>query len=154
MGRNQVGAFLISIPERRPGETDAESLGRLAVRTRRRKALARAASEPVALSATLAGLGRLGWYRPLFERQRAITTLVTNPRGPADPLVVLGARLRSLTPISPALGNVTVVFGAVSYAGRLRVTARLDRSMWPDADLLVDALRGAMTRLSNPAGTI
>ncbi len=147
-GRNQVGAFLISIPERLPDQTDREFLGRLAVRTRRRKLLARGSSGSFALSAVLVGLGRLGWYRPMFERQRAITTLVTNLRGPVEPLTVHGVGVRSLTPISPALGNVTMVFAAVSHAGRLRVTARLDRSVWGEQDVLTDALRAALTRLA------
>lgn len=147
-GRNQVGAFLISIPDRRPDETDRERLARLAVRTRRRKLLARGPSGSVALSTTLAVLGRLGWYRPMFERQRAITTLVTNLRGPTDPIAVQGVPVRSLTPISPTLGNVTIVFAAVSYAGRLRVTARLDRSVWSDQKVLADALQEALERLA------
>ncbi|MEZ5090041.1 MAG: WS/DGAT domain-containing protein [Micropruina sp.] len=82
-----------------------------------------------------------------------MTTLLTNLRGPADPLVVLGVRVRSLTPISPALGNVTVVFAALSHAGRLRVTARLDRSAWDDQDVLTEALGSALTRLATSART-
>ena len=144
--RNRVGGFLVSVPERRDGETDTQLLGRLAARTRRRKRLARAPSGSTALSATLVALGRTGWYRPLFERQRAITSLVTNLRGPTDALTVLGARVRSLTPISPTLGNVGVVVAALSYAGRLRLTARLDRAAWNVEDAFVDALRSGLSR--------
>ncbi|MFT4295988.1 MAG: WS/DGAT domain-containing protein, partial [Micropruina sp.] len=147
--RNRVGGFLACVPERRDGETDTQLLGRIAARTRRRKRLARAPFGSTALSATLTALGRLGWYRPLFERQRAITTLVSNLRGPEQPLVVLGTRVRSLTPISPILGNVTVVFAAASYAGRLRVTARLDRAVWDVQDALAEALRSALERLAS-----
>lgn len=146
--RNRVGGLLVAVPERRDGETDAQLLGRLAARTRRRKRLARAASGATVLSPALTALGRLGWYRPLFERQRAITTLVTNLRGPASPLPVLGTRVRSLTPISPTLGNVTVVFAALSYAGRFRITLRLDRSAWDVEDVLTGALRAALARLA------
>lgn len=144
--RNRVGGFLVSVPERRDGETDTQLLGRLAARTRRRKRLARAPSGSTALSATLVALGRTGWYRPLFERQRAITSLVTNLRGPTAPLTVLGARVRSLTPISPTLGNVGVVVAALSYAGRLRITARLDRAAWDVEGAFVDALRSGLSR--------
>lgn len=146
--RNRVGGFLVSVPERRDRETDTQLLGRLAARTRRRKRLARTPSGSTVLSAALTGLGRMGWYRPLFERQRAITSLVTNLRGPVDPLIVLGSRVRSLTPISPTLGNVTVVFAALSYAGRLRVTVRLDRSARDVAGVLTETLRAALERLS------
>jgi len=150
-GRNQVGAFVVAVPQRRPDESDRELLGRIARRTRWRKQLVRGSSGSPALSYLLAALGRLGWYRPLFERQRAIITLLTNLRGPAQPLNVQGSPVVSLTPVSPALGNVTVVFAAVSYAGRLRVTARLDRSVWAEEPILVDALREALDRLADTA---
>lgn len=146
--RNRVSGFLVSVPERRDGETDAQLVGRLAARTRRRKRLARTPSGSTVFSAALTALGRVGWYRPLFEHQRAITTLVTNLRGPVDPLVVLGSRVRSLTPISPTLGNVTVVFAALSYGGRLRVTVRIDRSAWDAAGTLAETLHAALARLS------
>lgn len=146
-GRNRVGAFLVSVPEAR-GERDRDLLGRLARRTRRRKRLARLPSGSTVLPAALACLGRLGWYRPLLERQRAITTLLTNLRGPTGPLEVNGTPIRTLTPISPAVGNVTVVFAALSYAGRLRLTARLDRTAWGDTDVLTDAPRAALARMA------
>ena len=150
--RNRVGGFLVSVPERRGGETDTQLLGRLAARTRRRKWLARAPSGSTALSATLVALGRTGWYRPLFEHQRAIVTLVTNLRGPVAALTVMGARVRSLTPISPTLGNVGVVVAALSYAGRLRITARLDRAAWDIEATFVDALRSALSESTAEAG--
>ena len=147
--RNRVGGFLVSVPERRGDETDTQLLGRLAARTRRRKRLARASSDSTALSAALVAAARMGWYRPLLEHQRAITTLVTNMRGPSTPLTMLDARVRSLTPISPTLGNVGVVAAALSYAGRFRVTLRLDRSLWDVEDILVEALDAALSRLAD-----
>ena len=48
----------------------------------------------------------------------------------------------SLTPLSPALGNVTAVFAALSYAGTLRLAVRTDKTLWPDADLLILGLLG------------
>ena len=147
-GRNAVGAFVVTLPRSRPGESDAELLGRIAARTRRRKALSAGSGAPPALSYLLVVLGRLGWYRALFSRQRAITTLLTNLRGPAHPIVVQGVTVTALTPISPALGNVTVVCAALSYAGTLRLTVRLDRSVWPDAARLVGGLRSALERIA------
>jgi hypothetical protein len=148
LGRNQVGAFVATVPEHRPGEDDRALLSRIAAGTRIRKLLARGYAGPPALSLVLTVLGRLGWYRPLFSRQRAILTLVTNLRGPQRPVYLDGVRVRSLTPVSPALGNVSVIFAAVSYAGVLRVTARLDRSVWPDEQLLVRTLAASLARLS------
>ncbi|MGC3994671.1 MAG: WS/DGAT domain-containing protein [Propionicimonas sp.] len=148
LGRNLVGAFVASVPLRRPGEGDRALLARIAARTRWRKLLARGYSGTPALSLLLAVLGCLGWYRPLFSRQRAITSLVTNLRGPAEPVDLEGARVRSLTPVSPALGNVTVVFAALSYAGTLRVTARLDRTAWPEEELITATVAACLRRIS------
>ena len=150
LGRNQVGAFVVAVPPHLPAEPDDRLLARMASRTRPRKLLARGWSGPPALSVVLAVLGFLGWYRPLFERQRAITTLLTNLRGPERPVDICGARVVSLTPISPALGNVTVVFAAVSYAGTLRVTARLDGSVQPETELLMTTLQASLDRLARP----
>lgn len=147
--RNRVGGFLVAVPERRGDETDTDLLGRLAARTRRRKRLARASSDSTALSAALVAAARMGWYRPLLERQRAITTLVTNMRGPDTPLTVMGAGVRSLTPISPTLGNVGVVVAALSYAGRFRVTLRLDRAAWDVEDTLLETLSATLSRLAD-----
>ncbi len=149
--RNRVAGFLVSVPQRRDGETDTQLLRRLAARTRRRKRLARSPSGSTAFSATLVALGRTGWYRPLFEHQRAITSLVTNLRGPTVALTVLGARVRSLTPISPTLGNLGVVVAALSYAGRLRITLRLDRAAWDVEDTVVDTLRSSLSRSATTA---
>lgn len=151
VGRNDVGVFVVAVPEPRPRETDRQLLARIAARTRRRKLLASGFSAAPALSYVLALLGYLGWYRPLFSRQRAITTLLTNLRGPDQPITLNGAEVLSLTPTSPALGNVTVVFAAVSYAGQLRLTARLDRSAWPHEELLLSTLRAVLDRVSRAA---
>lgn len=145
-GRNEVGAFVVSVPP--PRGDDRHQLGRIAGRTRWRKTLARGLAGAPSMARLLAWLGKKGWYRSLFSRQRAITTLATNLRGPQQPLRLHGARVVSLTPISPALGNVTTVFAAISYRGRLRITARLDRSVWPEAELLRTSVQGALDRLA------
>ena len=148
VGRNEVAAMAVAIPAS-DGRDDAAQLVRLAGRARWRKLLAHGFPSAGAFAGVLALLGRLGWYRPLFSRQRAITSLLTNLRGPAEPLRLLGAEVTSLTALSPSLGNVTVVFAAVSYAGTLRVTARLDRSVWPEQKVLTDALDAVLQRLSS-----
>ncbi len=56
----------------------------------------------------------------------------------------------SLTPVSPTLGNVTVLFAAVGYAGTLRITAALDRSAGADQALLLSTLQAALNRLAGP----
>ncbi|PFG18078.1 wax ester synthase-like acyl-CoA acyltransferase family protein [Propionicimonas paludicola] len=152
VGRNEVAAMAVAIPDP-AGRDDAAQLVRIAGRTRWRKLLAHGFPSAGAFAGVLALLGRLGWYRPLFSRQRAITSLLTNLRGPAEPLNLLGAEVTSLTALSPALGNVTVVFAAVSYAGTLRITARLDRSVWPEQDVLTSTLANSLDRLAGSAGS-
>lgn len=41
-----------------------------------------------------------------------------------------------------------MVFAAVSYAGQLRLTVRLDRSAWPDEELLLSTLRAVFDRVT------
>lgn len=145
-GRNEVGALVVSVPP--PRGDDRHQLGRIAGRTRWRKMLARGLAGAPSMARLLAWLGKKGWYRGLFSRQRAITTLATNLRGPEQELILHGARVVSLTPISPALGNVATVFAAISYRGRLRITARLDRSVWPDAEVLRASVQAALDRMA------
>lgn len=147
LGRNEVAAMAVTVPAP-DGRDDAAQLVRIAGRTRWRKLLAHGFPSAGAFAGVLALLGRLGWYRPLFSRQRAITSLLTNLRGPAEPLRLLGAEVTSLTALSPSLGNVSVVFATVSYAGTMRVTARLDRSVWPEQEVLTGALKAVLQRLS------
>jgi Protein of unknown function (DUF1298). len=147
VGRNEVAAMVVAVPAADPAG-DAARLVRIARRTRWRKLLAHGFPSAGAFAGVLALLGRLGWYRRLFSRQRAITSLLTNLRGPATPITLLGARVTSLTALSPSLGNVTVVFAAVSYAGRLRITVRLDRSAWPEQDLVTQSLTSSLARSS------
>ncbi len=153
IGRNEVAAMVVGIPDQH-GRDDAAQLVRIAGRTRWRKLLAHGFPSAGAFAGVLALLGRLGWYRPLFSRQRAITSLLTNLRGPSEPLQLLGAEVTSLTALSPSLGNVTVVFAVVSYAGTLRVTVRLDRSVWPEQDVLTSALASSLDRLAGPAESL
>lgn len=152
IGRNEVAAMVVGIPDQ-DGRDDAAQLVRIAGRTRWRKLLAHGFPSAGAFAGVLALLGRLGWYRPVFSRQRAITSLLTNLRGPSDQLQLLGAEVTSLTALSPSLGNVTVVFAVVSYAGTLRITVRLDRSVWPEQDVLTSALASSLHRLAGPAAS-
>ena len=152
IGRNEVAAMVVGVPAP-DGRDDAAQLVRIASRTRWRKLLAHGFPSAGAFAGVLALLGRLGWYRRLFSRQRAITSLLTNLRGPSEPLQLLGAKVTSLTALSPSLGNVTVVLAVVSYAGTLRVTVRLDRSVWPEQDVLTSALVASLDRLAGPAAS-
>jgi WS/DGAT C-terminal domain len=46
-----------------------------------------------------------------------VNLVVTNVAGPPVPLYLAGARLLELFPMMPVMGNLTLVVGALSYAG-------------------------------------
>ena len=135
---NQVGVMPVTLPA--SGDL-ATRLTRIAAITRERKTAARGTSAallgpPFRL---LAPTGLLRWF---FDRQRLIHTFATNLRGPAEPLTFAGAPVRAVIPIpATTTGNVTVTFGALSYAGTLRITVLSDPSRMPDVAVLTAALR-------------
>jgi hypothetical protein len=92
------------------------------------------------LAPTLRLLDLLGLYQRFIDNQRLVHTFVSNVRGPAAALEFLGHPLVELIPLSPAAGNVTVAFTALSYCGRLVVTVNADPNTCPDVDRLVEAL--------------
>jgi len=81
-------------------------------------------------------LARLGAFRWCADRQRLVTTMVTNLRGPAARHTFLGAPITGILPVPPLTGNVTVGFAALSYAGTLVVTVIADPLRCPDLGLL------------------
>lgn len=139
--RNEVAAFLVNVPPFRPNESPQRYLSALARRTRWRKLLVRGFVGAPAMSRVLRLMGALGWYQPFLVRQRSIATLLTNLRGPSKRIVIHQRPVESFTPISPAVGNVAMVFAAVSYSGQLRLTVRIDRSLWPE----IDTIRGELS---------
>ena len=94
---------------------------RIAAITRQRKTAARGTSAAV-LGPPFRLLAPTGLLRWFFNRQRLVHTFATNLRGPAEPLTFAGAPVRAVIPIPATTGNVTVTFGALSYAGTLRIT--------------------------------
>jgi diacylglycerol O-acyltransferase len=96
------------------------------------------------LAPAFRALGALGMLRWFLDRQRLITTFVTNVRGPATELRFLGVPITAVIPISPITGNVTVAFAVFSYAGTLTVTVVADPVRCPDLAVLVTALQGEL----------
>jgi diacylglycerol O-acyltransferase len=86
-------------------------------------------------------LASTGLLRLFINRQQLIHTFATNLRGPAEPLAFAGAPVRTVIPVPNTTGNVTVTFGALSYAGTLRITVLSDPSRVPDVAVLTAALR-------------
>jgi diacylglycerol O-acyltransferase len=90
--------------------------------------------------------GQRAWYRQ-FPRQRSVNLVVTNVPGPPVPLYLAGARLLELFPLMPTMGNLTLVVGAVSYAGQLNLTAVADRDASPDVEVFAQGVRTTLDDL-------
>ncbi|HET6954082.1 MAG TPA: wax ester/triacylglycerol synthase domain-containing protein [Acidimicrobiales bacterium] len=134
---NEVGVVPVAVPlSGRP----LDRLGSIAATTRAHKAGTRGASAAL-LAPVFRGLAVLGVLRWLIERQRLVTTFVTNLRGPDAPLSFLGSTIAEVIPLSIVAGNVPVAFAVLSYAGTLTVTVTVDLDAVPDSGVLVAALR-------------
>jgi WS/DGAT/MGAT family acyltransferase len=139
---NAVGVMVVALPA---GEPDARPrLARIAAATR----TAKAAQHPAYVQDMMSWLAALGLSQPLARHQRFIHTFVTNVPGPRDPLYLLGARIESVLPVTGLAGNLTILFAALSYAGRLDVAVVADAAACPDVDVLVAGMRRASDALS------
>jgi len=134
---NEVGVIPMAIP------TTLDPLERLnsTIRiTRNRKQAPRAASAAL-LGPAFRILARLGLFRFFVDHQRLVTTFVTNVPGPDSRLSFLGAPITDVMAVPTTTGNVTVSFGALSYAGRLAVTVIADPDHCPDLPTLKHELQ-------------
>jgi hypothetical protein len=88
----------------------------------------------------MVALGAYDWY---MRRQRYLHTVLTNLRGPDQPVTLAGAPVARMLPLAVGGGgNVTVTFAALSYAGTLAVTVTADPDTTPDlAELAADLQR-------------
>ena len=85
----------------------------------------------------------------------ASTTNFPRPQPSRRQLAVDAAtwRIRSLGRIvrvptfTVVVGNVTVAFAVISYAGTLKVTVTIDRDAFPDFDVLIDSLQQPVRHL-------
>ena len=139
---NAVGGLLVSLPV---GEPDAvRQLELTAAATR----AAKAAQRPAYIQGLMGWLAASGLWRAVIRRQRMVNFFVTNVAGPRETLYLLGARIDEVLPITGPAGNVTVVFAALSYRGRLDVVVNADADAYPDVDVLVAGMQRAWTGLT------
>ena len=139
---NQVGVIPVPLPTAGPL---TDRISATAEVTRQRKTQAKGASAAL-LAPTFRLLATLRVLRWFSERQRLVTTFVTNLRGPDAPVWFAGAKVREVIPLNVVAGNVTVAFGVLSYAGQLTVTVIADAIVVPDVSVLAGALQNALTR--------
>jgi WS/DGAT/MGAT family acyltransferase len=93
-------------------------------------------------------LAAAGGYRWYLRHQRRFHTLVSNVRGPEEPLALAGRPVEAIVPVAVGeAGNVTVAFDALSYAGTLAVAAVADADRVPDLPVLTAALQRQLAAL-------
>lgn len=136
------------MPLRLPASGDlAARVGAIAEVTRAAK------RRPRTLSNTLLrpGFGllvRLGLFRRFIDSQRMVNLVVTNVRGPVEPLSIASRPVRRIVPLTSATGNLTVVLAVLSYAGDLTITAIADADAVPDFEGLLTALGAELAGLA------
>jgi WS/DGAT/MGAT family acyltransferase len=146
---NQVGVMRVPVTA---GDDPYRRLAAIAHTTRDGRS-----ADPGATAAVLGPafriLARLGVFRWLVDRQRLVTTMVTNLRGPDAHLSFLAVPIFNVIPVVPITGNVTVAFAVLSYAGTLVVTVVADPQRCPDLPVLVTHLQSELNLLAtDPEG--
>jgi hypothetical protein len=138
---NAVGIMRIELPCQE--DDSAVRVAQIAALTRTAKAEARAGGT--------FELTRSRWGSRMFarfaRRQRFIALFVTNVRGPEEQLVVGGAPLEQVWPLTPSQGNVRLGISALSYRGQLNCAIHADASAL-DAQVLGESLRDELSRIA------
>lgn len=146
---NQVGVIPVTLPM---SGDPLDRLRSIAATTRAHRTRTRGASAAL-LAPVLRVLAMLGALRWFIERQRLVTTFVTNLRGPDTPVSFLGSTVAEVLPLALVAGNVAVTFAVLSYAGTLTVTITVDVDAFPDSGVLVEALQAELDALTHGPGT-
>jgi diacylglycerol O-acyltransferase / wax synthase len=145
---NAVGVMPVVVPA---VEDSVAALPSVARATQARRQLQGRSASTIVLAPLFRGLARIGLFQWFVDRQPLVTTFVSNVRGPESHLLMLGARIEGLVPISLVPGNVTICFSALSYAGTLTVTVVVDPDRCPDLPVVATALQDHLNRLTEPS---
>jgi hypothetical protein len=78
---------------------------------------------------------------------RTFNFVVSNIPGPAEPLYMLGCRLREAYPVVPLADRHAVSIGFTTVAGEAFFGVYADRDALPDADILAGALDESLDEL-------
>jgi WS/DGAT/MGAT family acyltransferase len=142
---NKPGWMMVPLPLGEPNPVRRLELITAETAARKHKARPEAGSGIFRFAA-----GQRVWYRH-FPRQRSVNLVVTNVAGPPVPLYLASAKLLELFPMMPAMGNLTLVVGVLSYAGQLNLTAVADRDGCPDVEVFAQGVRAALEELARSA---
>jgi diacylglycerol O-acyltransferase len=98
--------------------------------------------------------GAYRWIVGLFSQSRisdhlppAANLVVSNVRGPDQPLFIAGARLRTIYSVGPAVEGIGLNITGWSYCGDLAFGLIADADAIPDPHIITDALRPALDEL-------
>ena len=110
---------------------------------------------PTAANSLLVWLARVGLLRYVSRHQRMVNVVESNVAGPAGTITLLGAPVIDIIPIGTLVGNLSLGFLALSYAGRLTIAVQADADQYPDLPVLIDAMHRdyAALRAAGPRGT-
>lgn len=142
---NQVGTMLVEV------STHPDPICRLtavALTTRARRRSAGRGASALLLGPAFRVLARLGMFRSFVDRQRVVTTFVSNLHGPTKPVAFLGAVVTDVIPVTSMTGNVTLSFAALSYAGGLSITIIADPDHCRDLPLVQRELTRQLEQLT------
>nr|WHV03854.1 putative wax ester synthase/acyl-CoA:diacylglycerol acyltransferase [uncultured bacterium] len=143
---NQVAALVVGVPL---GQNVGDTFEIVAARMERlkRRGTARG-SEAILDAGDLLAPAAIDAVARAARFQRSVNMVVTNIRGPAAPLALLGGEVRELVPIVPLGANLTVGLAIVSYNGTLTLSFHADRDRWPDLDVITDGVAVALDQLA------
>ena len=143
---NRISFLFLELPCDEPDPV--KRLREIHAATRERKE----AGEPEGADAVLEVLG----FAPSLV-QRALARIMASPRtfnfvvsnipGPAEPLYMLGCRLREAYPVVPLADRHAVSIGFTTVAGEAFFGVYADRDALPDADILAGALDESLDEL-------
>jgi diacylglycerol O-acyltransferase len=139
---NSAGGLMMRLPI---GEADSGRRLELIAASSR---IAKSEQHASSIQALMDWLGAAGLAQRYVATQRMVNVMATNVPGPPVPLYFLGSKIEDLIPIIGTAGNVTIVFVALSYNGRLNVAVIADADANPDIHVLI----GGMQRSSDELG--
>jgi WS/DGAT/MGAT family acyltransferase len=149
--RNDASVLVVEISG---AGNNAQRLRRISATVRAAREMGSGPSPAALVGPVFRVLAHMGAYRRYLLRQRRFHTIVSNVRGPGRSVTLAGTPIESIIPLSAGdLGNVTVTFMALSYAGTLTVTVIADPDQLPDLAVLIDALQTELDALCLPVPT-
>ena len=82
-----------------------------------------------------------------------INSIVTNVPGPQFPLYLQGAKLLSIFPQVPLLGEMGVGIALMSYNGRIGWGFNANPDVIPDLDVFIDLIKQSLQKLADICAT-